>query len=191
MALADGLLTSSALLARATPISGINGISGIYFLFSQDRVVYVGQSTSILHRVLAHMVAKRWRRTEITFDSWTYVECPPEALDRLERDYITALNPPLNNDALTRQNRGLRSPMFGKQAPPGQRNTRALIVAACSRPEGATSPELFAATGWKSASWSHQLKLITVATGIHHEIHKLNGRRRYFLIAQKPMQATG
>lgn len=62
---------------------------------------------------------------------------------------------------------------------------RALIVAACSRPEGATSAELFATTGWKFASWSHQLKLITKQTGVAHEIRKVDGTTRYFLLSAK------
>jgi hypothetical protein len=61
------------------------------------------------------------------------------------------------------------------------RNARDLIIAACRRPEGATSAELFETTGWKYASWSHQLKLITKKTGSPHEISRVDGTTRYFL----------
>lgn len=63
-------------------------------------------------------------------------------------------------------------------------NARTLIVAACSRPEGATSAELFETTGWKYASWSHQLKLISAKTGAATEIRKVDGTTRYFVTAR-------
>lgn len=66
-------------------------------------------------------------------------------------------------------------------APAVTGKARTLIVAACSRPEGATSAELFEATGWKYASWSHQLKLIAAQTGWTPEIRRYAGTARYFL----------
>jgi hypothetical protein len=50
-----------------------------------------------------------------------------------------------------------------------------------SRPEGATSAELFTATGWKFASWSHQLKLTAAASGLTAAVRKVDGTTRYFL----------
>ena len=58
---------------------------------------------------------------------------------------------------------------------------RSVIVEACSRTEGATSAELFTATGWKFASWSHQLKIAAAATGLVGAIRKVDGTTRYFL----------
>ncbi len=66
-------------------------------------------------------------------------------------------------------------------AAPVSGKARQVIVTLASRKEGATSAELFAATGWKYASWSHQLKLITKAAGTPHRIAKVDGTTRYFV----------
>lgn len=66
-------------------------------------------------------------------------------------------------------------------APAVTGKARTLIAAAASRPEGASSTELYAITGWKFASWSHQMKLITKEAGIPHEMRKVDGTTRYFL----------
>lgn len=68
-------------------------------------------------------------------------------------------------------------------APAVTGKARTLIADATSRAQGATSAELFEITGWKYASWSHQMKLITKATGTPHEIRKVDGTTRYFLTA--------
>jgi hypothetical protein len=65
--------------------------------------------------------------------------------------------------------------------PSVQGKARSVIVDACSRREGASSKELFAATGWKFASWSHQLRLAAEKTGRSGEIRKVDGTTRYFL----------
>jgi hypothetical protein len=63
----------------------------------------------------------------------------------------------------------------------GGGKARSVIVEACSRHEGASSVELFAATDWKFASWSHQLKIAAAATGLVGAIRKVDGTTRYFL----------
>jgi hypothetical protein len=70
----------------------------------------------------------------------------------------------------------------------GGGKARSVIIAACTRPEGATSKELFEATGWKYASWSHQLKIAATAGGFQADIRKVDGTTRYFLT--KPTAAT-
>lgn len=64
--------------------------SGIYFLIKRREVIYVGQSVDVLGRIARH------RREGRDFDAYTYIECPPEELDQLERQYIRALVPELN-----------------------------------------------------------------------------------------------
>jgi hypothetical protein len=68
-----------------------------------------------------------------------------------------------------------------RKASVGGGKDRSVIVEACSRPDGATSAELFTATGWKFASWSHQLKIAAAATGLVGAIHKVDGTTHYFL----------
>jgi hypothetical protein len=58
---------------------------------------------------------------------------------------------------------------------------RAAIIAACSRPEGATSVELYAATTWRHCSWNHHLSVAAKATGKTATVRKVDGTTRYFL----------
>jgi hypothetical protein len=67
---------------------------------------------------------------------------------------------------------------------------RSVIVEACSRSEGATSAELFTATGWKFASWSHQLKIAAAATGLVGAVRKVDGATHYFLTQPNTSPAT-
>jgi hypothetical protein len=64
--------------------------SGIYFLEVGAEIVYVGQSVDVLKRISRHITdGKR-------FDSYAFISCPPEDMDRLEKLYITALLPDWN-----------------------------------------------------------------------------------------------
>lgn len=64
----------------------------------------------------------------------------------------------------------------------GNGSTRDVIVRACSKKGGATSAELFAVTGYKTASWSHQLKVSAGLTGLRAVINKVDGVTRYALV---------
>lgn len=70
------------LCKRSTP----RRISGIYFLFRKDKLVYVGQSTNVIARVHSHTVR---------FDTYTYIEVDHE-IDFLEMAYITKYRPSEN-----------------------------------------------------------------------------------------------
>lgn len=76
--------------------------SGVYFLLSGERVVYVGQSTKIFSRVLDHMKSK-------DFDGFAYVPCNVNALDVLESLYIHTLRPELN--AEWNKGKGVNAPL--------------------------------------------------------------------------------
>ena len=65
-------------------------ISGIYFLVKDKKVVYVGQSVSVLRRIGTHVYKE--------FDSFAFVPCDQSLLDRLESLYIHLLRPPLNGE---------------------------------------------------------------------------------------------
>lgn len=67
------------------------GLCGVYFLFLQKQVVYVGQSINIFRRLGQHA-----EKGAIQFDAVSWIECGREELGRLERAYIHLFNPPLN-----------------------------------------------------------------------------------------------
>jgi predicted DNA-binding transcriptional regulator AlpA len=73
-------------LAHATP--------GIYFLWRDGVVVYVGQTRIGLARILSHFGAKE-------FDSLGFIRCSIARLDEAERAYIDALMPEYNQDWVT------------------------------------------------------------------------------------------
>lgn len=62
--------------------------SGVYFLVSEGRVVYVGQSVCIHSRLHSHAGK--------AFDRYAYVPCPAEMMDKLESLYIHLLRPERN-----------------------------------------------------------------------------------------------
>ena len=63
--------------------------SGVYFLINNGKVVYVGQSATLMARVVQHMGLKE-------FDSFAYIACERNMLDVMESLYIHVLRPPLN-----------------------------------------------------------------------------------------------
>lgn len=65
-------------------------IPGIYFLIQNKKVMYVGQSVSVLRRIGNHFDKK--------FDSFAFVPCDKKVLDKLETLYIHLLRPPLNGE---------------------------------------------------------------------------------------------
>lgn len=84
----DELLSYRTLLCRRV---AKEPTVGIYFLFSGDAVVYIGQSINIYGRLAAHLTSKK-------FDSYAMVECKPEDLNRLEHGYICRFRPAMNLD---------------------------------------------------------------------------------------------
>jgi hypothetical protein len=62
--------------------------TGIYFLINDNKIVYVGQSVNVFSRVTAHWDKK--------FDSYAWIPCEKNMLDKLESLYIYFLSPPLN-----------------------------------------------------------------------------------------------
>lgn len=64
--------------------------SGVYFLVSGNRVVYVGQSVNVYSRIDEHARDK-------SFERYAYAPCSIDMLDKLESLYIHCLRPPLNS----------------------------------------------------------------------------------------------
>lgn len=67
----------------------------IYFLVSDGKIVYVGKSLVIWHRVWQHMNGHKGNPPKV-FDRVLYFTAPENQLDELEREFIRKLNPPLN-----------------------------------------------------------------------------------------------
>jgi predicted DNA-binding transcriptional regulator AlpA len=76
------------------------GVSGVYFLYRDGIVVYVGQAANIRRRVSDHIAegAK-------DFDAVSFVPCDQAQLDWLERRYIVQLLPVYNQCAVARRAR--------------------------------------------------------------------------------------
>ena len=63
-------------------------ICGIYFLVNNKKVVYVGQSTNILSRIVGH--------GDKIYKEIYYLICKQEELEILETHFIVSLNPEYN-----------------------------------------------------------------------------------------------
>jgi hypothetical protein len=79
------LVSAEAILSAAKPWQSF---TGVYFLISNNKIVYVGQSVNVYARISGH--------THKTFDSFTVLPCPKEHLNVLESLYIHMFDPPLN-----------------------------------------------------------------------------------------------
>lgn len=80
------LLREPEIVAASQPMPEL---SGIYFLISEGRVMYVGQSTNVINRVSTHAKSR-------AFESFAFCPCSPEELDVFESLYIHLLQPPEN-----------------------------------------------------------------------------------------------
>jgi hypothetical protein len=67
-------------------------ISGIYFLFLGDELVYIGQSRDVHWRVRDHA-----RSARMTFDKWSFVEVSEDDRLRVEENLIRRYKPRLNH----------------------------------------------------------------------------------------------
>jgi excinuclease UvrABC nuclease subunit len=79
------LASAEAILNAAKPWQSF---TGVYFLISKNKIVYVGQSVNVYARLSAHV--------HKNFDSFTVIPCPKEHLNVLESLYIHMFDPPLN-----------------------------------------------------------------------------------------------
>lgn len=88
----------------AITLSG--GCPGVYFLCDGNEVVYVGQSTNVVYRVATHIMEGKKR-----FDHHRvfYVPCHPEALDKLEQQFIVQLNPKYNGGMFSKYEKPSKS----------------------------------------------------------------------------------
>ena len=71
-------------------------ITGIYFLFKNNEIIYIGKSNDIFARVLFHQ-----RRGNKDFDFFKYIVIDEKFLNQAERFFIEKFYPALNKDPLT------------------------------------------------------------------------------------------
>jgi hypothetical protein len=84
----NALLKESEIVVHAIPVENS---CGVYFLVHKKRIVYVGQSTNVFSRIFTHTQSK-------TFDSYVFMPCEKDMLNKLESLYIHFLMPPLNGN---------------------------------------------------------------------------------------------
>lgn len=85
------LLSIDDLVSQRAPY---NIVRGIYFVFSDDEIIYIGQSINIVQRVAFHFVDTRFRHTPPT--TYAFVEVPGDQLDLMEMLYINKFRPRYN-----------------------------------------------------------------------------------------------
>ena len=64
----------------------------IYFLVKEENIMYVGQSINLPARLVQHQNNK-------DYDRVFYLPVPQSDLNRVERDFIKTLDPPLNRQS--------------------------------------------------------------------------------------------
>ena len=76
----------------ASDIDQAPDCSGVYFLYSNNVLMYVGESLSIRKRLVRHQHKGK-------FDSFGWLRCDPAQRKRLESFYIGVLDPFLNHES--------------------------------------------------------------------------------------------
>lgn len=76
-------------------------IPGIYFLFKEEKLIYIGKSTHIPDRISCHC-----KQNKKSFDFYSFIAVSNEEIDFYERIFINKYRPILNIDSLTNFNRG-------------------------------------------------------------------------------------
>lgn len=66
-------------------------LTGVYFLFNEEELVYIGQSIDVMNRLSTHANAHVH-----TFDSFSIHECRADERLALEKKYIKLHRPPGN-----------------------------------------------------------------------------------------------
>ena len=99
--MAEEALTHSSEIVHLPALNELN-VSGVYFLWRNGIVVYVGQANHVRRRLGEHISegAKE-------FDAISVIACPMQRADTLERRYIEWLVPRYNHCSLAKTMRSL------------------------------------------------------------------------------------
>ncbi len=68
---------------------------GIYFLFYNNELLYIGETTKLLDRLYTHKCGYK-NRIKINFNQFSIINCDKSKLDILEKKYIELLKPKYN-----------------------------------------------------------------------------------------------
>ena len=77
-------------------INEMRACCGVYFLFNQDRLEYVGQSRQLQYRISQHVNKTRLDRRDDWFSHVAAIWVPIAFLDTVECYYIKKFKPPRN-----------------------------------------------------------------------------------------------
>lgn len=86
-------LSIEELFSMRTLVVPIQSKPCVYFLFDEEELIYIGQSTNACARISAHTRDKK-------FNSITMLPVPKENLDYIELLYIQKYNPAINKKGL-------------------------------------------------------------------------------------------
>lgn len=101
-------------LLKNARVEPLQLVSGVYFLFEGEEVVYVGESNDVFLRVRTHFSDPRMK-----FDKWAYLKIPADERREVELEYIRMFQPHLNT-------RGIK--FYGTQRRRNWRNKTRFIV---------------------------------------------------------------
>ena len=79
---------SDEIIANRTQLT--SQITGIYFLYRNEEIVYIGQSRNLHRRIIQHCYGKE-------FDSYSYIQCDESELNDLEFEFIAKHKPMYNS----------------------------------------------------------------------------------------------
>ncbi len=65
-------------------------VSGVYYLYKNEEIIYIGQSKNVFARVGSHF------SNGMNFDSWRYENVNPDQLRCLEHEAICKYRPKIN-----------------------------------------------------------------------------------------------
>lgn len=94
------------IIASAKPYEIPQNNCGVYLLYSNGEIVYVGKSKNILSRISTHFNCHKSRggvETKKEFDKVTVIECEIDEMDFIERILIDFLLPKYNRDSMTKK----------------------------------------------------------------------------------------
>ncbi len=76
----------------------INGVKGLYFLFKENELIYIGSSINAPGRARIHLYPNKDRKDQraIDFDSFSFLPWPAANMREIEIKYIQHFQPHLN-----------------------------------------------------------------------------------------------
>jgi hypothetical protein len=167
---------------KANQTSRASDSSGVYFLYSEQRLLYVGESLSIRRRLGHHEHKGK-------FDSFGWLNCASGQRKRLEAFYIGLLNPPLNHQSTY----FARAKCGGKRSVRQEGHLSRRLLRFIDQHPGCTKTQLHKAVGWHKGADDVNRVLNRMADWrfIRIEFVETAGRRKsLFFRAQLDARAT-